>query len=94
MANTEKFAFLKKYLGVLTVYLGVTSTLMADVLPGVSALSDSIVRASAIAFVNTTTSPGLEGYSVGLMAAIYLCVQQSVAYADNLLMSRPWTYRY
>lgn len=33
----------------------------ADVLPGVSALSDSVVRESAIAFINTTVSPGLEG---------------------------------
>ena len=33
----------------------------ADPIPGLSALSDSIVRESAIAFVNTTTSPGLEG---------------------------------
>ncbi len=36
----------------------------ADVLPGVSALSDAIVRESAIAFVNSTTSPGLEGASL------------------------------
>lgn len=35
--------------------------LNADVLPGVSALSDAIVRESAIAFVNTTIPPGLEG---------------------------------
>ena len=39
----------------------VTPVLIADVLPGVSALSDSVVRESAIAFVNTTVSPGLEG---------------------------------
>jgi hypothetical protein len=37
------------------------STLQADVLPGLSELSDSVVRESAIAFVNTTISPGLEG---------------------------------
>jgi hypothetical protein len=39
---------------------GTTET-NADVLPGLSQLSDSIVRESVIAFVNTTVSPGLEG---------------------------------
>jgi hypothetical protein len=38
-----------------------TSELNAEVLPGFSQLSETIVRESAIAFVNTTTSPGLEG---------------------------------
>ena len=37
------------------------TVLHADVLPGLSQLSDSVVRESAIAFVNTTISPGLEG---------------------------------
>ena len=46
---------------VLTVNAALTPALNADVLPGLSALSDSLVRESAIAFVNTTTSPGLEG---------------------------------
>ena len=39
---------------------GTTET-NADVLPGLSQLSDSVVRESVIAFVNTTVSPGLEG---------------------------------
>jgi len=43
------------------VYAFAIPVLNADVLPGVSALSDAIVRESAIAFVNTTISPGLEG---------------------------------
>ena len=38
-----------------------SAALNAEVIPGLSELSDSIVRESAIAFVNTTTSPGLEG---------------------------------
>ena len=38
-----------------------TSELNAEALPGLSQLSETIVRESAIAFVNTTTSPGLEG---------------------------------
>ena len=45
----------------LTVNALVTAALNADTLPGLSELSDSVVRESAIAFVNTTTSPGLEG---------------------------------
>ena len=45
----------------LSVNVGVVNSLIADVLPGVSLLSDTIARESAIAFVNTTTSPGLEG---------------------------------
>ena len=49
------------YLLVLTVHVFVTVELNADTLPGLSGLSESIVRESAIAFVNTTTSPGLEG---------------------------------
>ena len=43
------------------VNMSVAAVLNADTLPGLSELSDSIVRESAIAFVNTTTSPGLEG---------------------------------
>lgn len=38
-----------------------TAQLKAEVIPGLSELSETIVRESAIAFVNTTTSPGLEG---------------------------------
>ena len=40
--------------------------LRAEVLPGLSALSETIVRESAIAFVNTTTSPGLEGATLNV----------------------------
>jgi hypothetical protein len=39
----------------------ITPALIADILPGVSEISDTMVRESAIAFVNTTTSPGIEG---------------------------------
>ena len=46
---------------VLTVTVTLSSALKAEVLPGLSQLSETIVRESAIAFVNTTTSPGLEG---------------------------------
>ena len=52
---------IKRYPLVLVAILAFTPALRADVLPGVSALSDSVVRESAIAFVNTTISPGLEG---------------------------------
>jgi hypothetical protein len=49
----------------LLLLLSVTITLSpeskGEVLPGLSDLSETIVRESAIAFVNTTTSPGLEG---------------------------------
>ena len=40
--------------------------LQAEVLPGLSELSETIVRESAIAFVNTTTSPGLEGATLNV----------------------------
>ena len=56
-----KFSLFKIYLLVLVVNTALSAAVHADVLPGVSALSDAIVRESAIAFVNTTTSPGLEG---------------------------------
>jgi len=56
-----KFSSTKRFLLALLLNTTVTPVLIADVLPGVSALSDSVVRESAIAFVNTTTSPGLEG---------------------------------
>ncbi len=39
----------------------VTTASYADVLPGLSQLSDSVVRESVVAFINTTVSPGLEG---------------------------------
>lgn len=56
-----KLPTFKNYLLVLTVNAVVTVVPKADILPGLSGLSDSVVRESAIAFVNTTTSPGLEG---------------------------------
>jgi hypothetical protein len=59
--DSVKFPTNKNYLLVLTVNALVTAALNADTLPGLSELSDSLVRESAIAFVNTTTSPGLEG---------------------------------
>jgi len=56
-----KYPLSISFLLVLSVNVGVVNSLIADVLPGVSLLSDTIARESAIAFVNTTTSPGLEG---------------------------------
>ena len=50
----------------LALNLAFGSALQADVLPGVSALSDSVVRESTIAFVNTTISPGLEGATLAV----------------------------
>ena len=61
MEKSLKFSLFKIYLLVLVVNTALSAAVHADVLPGVSALSDAIVRESAIAFVNTTTSPGLEG---------------------------------
>ena len=52
---------IRSYLPVLVVNAVVAPALHADVLPGVSALSDAVVRESTIAFVNNTISPGLEG---------------------------------
>jgi hypothetical protein len=46
---------------VLTANVCITPATGAEPIPGLSALSDTVVRESAIAFVNTTTSPGLEG---------------------------------
>jgi hypothetical protein len=56
-----KIPSFKRYVLVLAVNAVVAAALNAEPLPGLSALSDSLVRESAIAFVNTTTSPGLEG---------------------------------
>jgi len=66
MADIVKLPLLKRYLLLLMVNAAVASGLSADVLPGVSALSDAIVRESAIAFVNTTISPGLEGATLNV----------------------------
>ena len=46
---------------VLTANACITPVTDAEPIPGLSALSDTVVRESAIAFVNTTISPGLEG---------------------------------
>jgi hypothetical protein len=46
---------------VLSANVCITPATGAEPIPGLSALSDTVVRESAIAFVNTTTSPGLEG---------------------------------
>ncbi len=54
-------SLIRRYLSVLVLNLAFALTVRADVLPGVSALSDSVVRESTIAFVNNTISPGLEG---------------------------------
>jgi len=61
MAANVKYSLIPRFLLVLTLDTAVAPALHADVLPGVSTLSDAIVRESAIAFVNTTISPGLEG---------------------------------
>ncbi|MGB5276777.1 MAG: hypothetical protein WBO16_13460 [Gammaproteobacteria bacterium] len=57
---------IRKIVLVSTINAVVTPALQADVLPGVSALSETIVRESAIAFVNTTASPGLEGATLSV----------------------------
>jgi len=58
----------KKSLPVLLVLLAViakvTSVQAASIVPGLSAISDADIRNSAIAFVNTSTSPGLEGATI------------------------------
>lgn len=61
IVGNVKYPSFKRYLLVLLASAAVVPELNADVLPGVSALSDAIVRESAIAFVNATASPGLEG---------------------------------
>ncbi len=52
---------MNRYSLLLAVNVGVASVSNAAPVAGLSTLSDSLVRESAIAFVNTTTSPGLEG---------------------------------
>ena len=59
-----KIPSFNRYALVLVAGAAVAAELNADVLPGVSALTDALVRESAIAFVNSTTSPGLEGASL------------------------------
>ena len=50
----------------LAIYAFVVSASQAGVLPGLSTLSESDIRQSAIAFVNMATSPGLEGATVNV----------------------------
>jgi len=45
----------------LLIVLNSITVAVADVLPGLSSITESNIRDAAIAFVNTTTSPGLEG---------------------------------
>ena len=61
MANNVQPPSAAKPLLALTMYVLITPLTNAETLPGVSALSDTVVRESAIAFVNTTISPGIEG---------------------------------
>ena len=64
MAGIMKFPLIARILLALFVHAVVTPALNADIIPGLRALSDTVVRESAIAFINTTISPGLEGASL------------------------------
>jgi hypothetical protein len=55
-----------RFLLVLAINACVVSASQAGVLPGLSMLSESDVRRSAIAFVNMSTSPGLEGATINV----------------------------
>jgi hypothetical protein len=48
----------------LTVVANVSSAQASSLIPNLSVISDSDIRNSAIAFVNTSTSPGLEGATI------------------------------
>ena len=50
-----------KYLLLPGALISLSSLHAASIIPNLSAISDSDIRNSAIAFVNTSTSPGLEG---------------------------------
>lgn len=60
--------FLKNFLPILLLLLVFLRSVMpaqaATTVPNLSAISDSDIRNSAIAFVNTSTSPGLEGATI------------------------------
>jgi len=62
--------FVNKFIAKLLVSAGLLSVLIsvhaASIVPNLSAISDSDVRNSAIAFVNTTTLPGLEGATINV----------------------------
>jgi len=53
------------FLFIITIF-GVTSAQGQAIFPGISTISESDARQSAIAFVNTSTSPGLEGATLRL----------------------------
>lgn len=61
MANNVQHLSAAKPLLALAMYVLFAPFTNAESLPGLSALSDTVVRESAIAFVNTTISPGIEG---------------------------------
>ena len=52
------------FLLLLAVIAKVTSAQAASLVPELSSISDADIRSSAIAFVNTSTSPGLEGATI------------------------------
>jgi len=59
--NIVKYFLYNRLLLVLIAGIVISPVLKADIIPGLSEVSESVVRESAIAFVNTTISPGLEG---------------------------------
>ena len=61
MGHLSIYRYITFMLLVLTANACITPVTDAEPIPGLSALSDTVVRESAIAFVNTTISPGLEG---------------------------------
>lgn len=56
--------FLPFFLLLLAAIGNLTSVQAASAVPDLSAISDAAIRSSAIAFVNTSTSPGLEGATI------------------------------
>lgn len=56
--------FFQNLLLLLVLFANVTSVHAVSPVPNLSAISDSDIRNSAIAFVNTSTSPGLEGATI------------------------------
>ena len=61
MGHPGIYRYITSMLLVLTANACITPATDAEPIAGLSALSDTVVRESAIAFVNTTISPGLEG---------------------------------
>ena len=62
--------FVNNFIAKLLVTAGLLSVVIsvhaASSVPNLSAISDSDIRNSAIAFVNTSTSPGLEGATINV----------------------------